>query len=174
MADGQMKAQWRSLFVAALAAIAVTVGCENSFSTLNAATLPAPMREFLPREVRIHPFTGARVFGEDGGIQGIDLRIETIDGFGDANKAFGTFRFELFRFAPDRADPKGDRIMMWNEDLTDPKTNRIHWDAMSRTYQFKLVWSQSIAIGQKFVLLATFEDPWGPRVFDQRTFMAGE
>jgi len=169
---------------AALLAGTTLLGCGNEaggvFGTPTTAPapgavkVPAPLEVLLPKAVRIHPFTGTRVFGEAGGIAGIDLRIEAIDGYGDASKAFGRFRFELFRHQPNNPDEKGARVAVWNVSLEDVKDNRSHWNSITRTYQFKLGWGDAIPIGRKFVLLAVFESRFTPRLFDQRVFVAGQ
>ena len=136
--------------------------------------VPPPLETLLPHAIRIHEFTGTRVFNEAGGISGIDVRIQAIDGFGDANKAFGQFRFELYRFDAAGPDHKGARMGVWVEDLTDPKKNRLHWNGITRTYQFKLAWDEAIPIGQKFVLTAVFQSPFSQRRFDTREFVSGQ
>ncbi len=138
------------------------------------AKVPPPIHLLLPKAIRIHPFTGTRVFGEAGGVTGIDVRIEAIDGYGDANKAFGRFRFELFRLKPDSRDPKGQRLAVWSVAADSPKTNRPHWDGITRTYQFKLAWGESIPVGQKFVLLAVFDSRFTDRFMDERVFVSGQ
>lgn len=178
-----------SLAVAALAATALA-GCGDvefpsaqgppasrpiaSRPAQEAVPVPAPLDLLLPRAIRIHPFTGTRVFGEAGGITGIDVRIEAIDGYGDANKAFGRFRFELFRHKPNSAEPKGERLAVWNVSAADHDQNRHHWNSITRTYQFKLAWDESIPIGRKFVLLAVFDSRFTPRLFDERVFVSGQ
>jgi hypothetical protein len=138
------------------------------------ARLPEPISLLLPKQIRIHPFTGTRVFSEDGGISGVDVRIEAIDGFGDATKAFGKFRFELYRFAPSRPDGRGDRLASWPADVDSPAANKRHWNGITRTYQFKLAWSEPVPIGKKFVLQAAFDSPYTGRLFDQRIFISGQ
>jgi len=136
--------------------------------------VPSPIDLLLPKSIRIHPFTGTRVFDQAGGVTGIDARIEAIDGYGDANKAFGQFRFELFRFKPNSRDPKGRRLAVWRVAADSPKNNRAHWDSITRTYQFKLAWDESIPVGQKFVLLAVFDSRFTDRLMDERVFVSGQ
>lgn len=136
--------------------------------------VPPPVNYMLPKTIRIHPFTGTRAFDEGGGIRGIDARVEALDYFGDATKAFGDFRFELYDYRINNPDPKGARRMVWEEKLNDPKANRVHWDDVSRSYQFKLEWSEGVPVGQKFVLVAIFSSPFTERRFAQRVFTSGE
>ena len=136
--------------------------------------VPAPLALLLPTKIRIHSFTGTREFSGAGGVKGIDVRIQATDSYGDASKAFGKFRFELYRYRPTRADHKGSRLGVWVVDVRDPKTNRRHWNNILRTYQFQLQWDQPIPVGRKFVLTACFESQYTPRLFDERIFTSGE
>ena len=135
--------------------------------------IPQPISLLLPKSVRVHPFTG-RTFDEAGGISGIDVRIEAIDAYGDATKAFGSFRFEMYRFMPNSLDPKGDMIATWDEDLLDPTKNLLHWDKTTRLYTFKLQWDQPVPVGRRLVLVATFDSPFTERLADQWEFVSGQ
>jgi hypothetical protein len=161
-----------------VAAAVLLAGCDNPSYTRAQVQIPKPINMLLPQQVRIHSFTGSRVFGAEGGVTGIDVRVEALDGFGDATKAFGRFRFELFHYQADSANPKGLRIAVWNSekdlDLTDVERNRQHWNSIFRTYQFKLGWTENIPIGKKFVLVTTFESPFTERLTDERVFVSGQ
>jgi len=128
----------------------------------------------LPAEVRLHPFTGTREFSEAGGLSGIEARVEAMDHFGDPNKAFGTFRFEVYRYRPHQADPKGRRLAPWTIDLTDPQMNMKHWDSLSRQYKFHLHWNEPIPVGQRFILRVVFSPVSGPRLFDEIELVSGQ
>ena len=134
--------------------------------------VPYPVSLLLPKEIRIHSFTGTKVF-EDGQ-KGIEVHVEARDSYGDPTKAFGDFRFELYVFRAQNPDPKGRLIASWSEPLLDPKVNALHWWNVSRTYVFKLQCDQPIAIGQQYVLLATFNSPYSDRKFAQRVITAGQ
>jgi hypothetical protein len=128
----------------------------------------------LPQKIRIHPFTGTRTFSQQGGIKGFDVRIEATDAFGDATKAIGSFRFELYSFKGDSADPKGQRLAVWNIDVGDFDSNRSYWNGITRTYQFKLGWDEPVPVGRKLVLVAVFQSPYTPRLMDEHLFVAGQ
>jgi hypothetical protein len=168
------------LLSAALAAAAAGLlhGCDPAGG---AATKPAdppavpePIDLLLPREIRLHPFTGTRTFSDAGGVTGIDVRVEALDAFGDATKAFGDFRFELYAFQPNSTDPKGDQLAIWPADVSDPEANRAHWNHINHTYQFKLKWTRPIPVGTRYVLRAVFQSPYTERLFDERVFVSGE
>ena len=136
-------------------------------------TIAAPIDLMLPEAIRVHPFTG-RTFAEAGGVTGVDVRIEAIDAFGDATKAFGDFRFEMYNFVPNSLDPKGKRIAVWDESILKPTDNLLHWDKITRMYIFKLQWDRPVPVGKRVVLAATFDSPFTPRLSDERQFVSGQ
>ncbi len=136
--------------------------------------VPEPLHLLLPETVRVHPFTGTRTFDEAGGVKGIDVRVEALDAYGDATKAFGTFRFALHRHRADSPDPRGARIATWEENLLEPEKNMLHWDSITRAYKFKLQWYRAIPVGSRFVLAVTFSSPFTERKFAERVFVSGE
>ena len=135
--------------------------------------VPAPLSLLLPHAVRIHPFTGTRTFHEKG-IKGIDVRIEVLDAYGDSTKAFGDFRFEAYAYQQRHVNRKGARMGAWQESLLDPKQNLVHWDRITRAYEFKLQWDRPIAVGDRFVLAVVFSSPYSQRLFHERVFVAGQ
>lgn len=159
---------------------AVLAGCNTAPPTAcgnpcpPSQPVPAPVCMLLPAKICIHPFTGTRTFGENGGLKGFDTRIEAIDAFGDATKAFGEFRFELYTYKYDAPDPKGVRLAIWTECILDAERNRQYWNGITRTYQFKLGWDEPIPIGQKMVLVVVFQSPFSERLIDQRVFVTGQ
>lgn len=136
--------------------------------------IPQPLSLSLPKAISIHPFTGTRVFDDEGHLRGIDVQIEVLDSFGDSTRAFGDFRFELYTYQPNRPDPKGMRVAVWNESLMTGDKSALHWDRIKRLHQFKLQWDRPIPVGQEFVLVAVFDSPWTPRLFNERVFVAGQ
>lgn len=137
-------------------------------------SIPEPIHLLLPASIRLHPFTGTRTFDESSGIRGVDVRIEAMDRLGDATKAFGEFRFEMYQFVPNSQNPKGDLIATWVEDVFPPRKNLLHWDKITRTYEFKLQWDKPIPVGKRFVLLATFNSPFTERMYAERVFVSGQ
>ena len=136
--------------------------------------VPHPLHLLLPKAISIHPFTGTRTFDQAGGIRGIDVRITALDAYGDATKAFGKFHFALHGYRPDSPDPKGPQIATWEEDLLAPEKNILHWDRITRTYEFKLQWYRAIEVGKKFLLVVNFSSPFTERKFADRVFVSGE
>ena len=142
--------------------------------TLPGRQIPSPINLLLPKSVRLHPFTGTRTFDAAGGVKGLEVRIEAFDASGDSTKAFGEFRFELYEFVANSANPKGRRLGVWSENILQPNRNQLHWDSITRTYLFKLQWYEPITVGQQFVLAAVFSSPFTDRLFTERVFVAGQ
>jgi len=136
--------------------------------------VPTPLHLLLPKAIRIHPFTGTRTFDEAGGVKGIDVRVEALDAYGDATKAFGKFQFALYQHKADSPSPRGAQVATWEEDLLSAEKNLVHWDSITRAYAFKLQWYKAIPVGQKFVLAIDFSSPFTPRRFAERVFISGQ
>lgn len=163
------KFRFASLAAAVLAA-GLAPGCTDRPAIRT--DVPYPVSLLLPKEIRIHSFTGTKVF--DDGAKGLEVHIEARDSYGDSTKAFGDFRFELHAFRAQNPDPKGKLIHTWTESLLDPKTNATHWWNVSRTYVFKLQSDQPIVSGRQYVLVAVYSSPYTERQFAQRVFTAGQ
>jgi len=136
--------------------------------------VPYPIRLLLPEEIQIDSFTGTRTFDKAGGIKGIHVRVKALDAYGDVTKAFGKFRFELYRLRTNSADRNGEALGRWNVDLSDPKVNIRHWDNIPPGYKFRLQWSRSIPVGEKFMLVTVFSSPFTERIFAERVFLSGQ
>ena len=89
----------------------------------------------------------------------IEAYVELNDQFGDALKALGQFRFELFEYRPAFSDPRGKRFAdkgLQLIDLTKVQTNQQHWDSITRSYHLN-VNLPAEAVGLKqLVLQVTF------------------
>ncbi len=168
-----------AMLTAAVGALFVVCGCEPGPSApgiqpAGDGQVPYPVSLLLPKEVRIHPFTGTRELDDADGIKGVEVRIEALDHYGDSTKAFGDFRFELYTHRPQTPDPKDERIAVWKVPLDEAQSNLIHWDNITRTYKFRLQWDSSIPVGDRFVLAVVFDSPFTQRLFDERVFIAGQ
>ena len=168
---------WRAALAVALLATTTAGGCgwlRGRFSKpARAEAVPEPVDLLLPRKIQFqHTFTGTRVFREEGGKEGFEIRLEALDADGDTTKAFGQFRFELYTFDPTCPQDRGKQLAIWPVDIEDPKANRRHWSRIARCYEFKLGWAHPIPIGQKFILRAVFQSRFTPRLFDEQVFVS--
>ena len=167
------------LVVSVVCTLGFFTGCDwvrwSSRGTSNTADrikIPPPINALLPQRIEVHPFTRIGVLSERGDIHGIDLCIRAVDSYGDATKAFGKFRFELYQFKPGSPDPKGALLAVWNENIETLKENRRYWDNISRTYRFKLAWDRETLPSEKFVIVVIFQSRYSDRLFAQRVISA--
>jgi len=138
--------------------------------------VPAPIDLMLPRSINFQGFTGGpRALDSAGQAKGIEVHVAAKDSFGHAAKAFGDFRFELYDFRSNAADPKGERLAVWEVTTFDARSNRDHWNEVHRMYEFRLGFDQAVPVGNKLVLVAVFSSPFtAERLFAQLVFVAGE
>lgn len=173
-----------TLLRAALAALSLAAGgCAEMKAWWDGQTrqpppaareLPPAVRRLLPVELKIHFFTKERVFDPAGGIRGIEAHVQLLDAAGDTTKAYGRFRFELYRHDPHRPRDRGALLAVWTEDLAAPEANQQHWDDFHRTYQFNLRWDKAIPVGEPCRLVAVYQSPYTERLFAETLLPAGE
>jgi hypothetical protein len=163
-----------ALFAAALGGCGSGWGLSRPQATTQ--PVPAPIELLLPRSINFQGFTGGpRALDPSGQAKGIEVHIAAKDAFGDATKAFGDFRFELYDFRKNSSDPKGERLASWEVSTVDQRSNRDHWNEVHRMYEFRLGWNQAVPVGNKLVLVAVYSSPFlGERLFAQHVFVAGE
>ena len=168
---------WPAVLAVALLAATTAGGCNwlrQRFSKpTSAERVPEPINLLLPQKIELQQdFTGPRVFREEGGKTGFEVRVKAFDAYGDATKAFGEFRFELYSFDPTRPQGRGRELAIWSLNVEDPKVNHTHWNRIFRCYEFKLGWGHPIPAGRKFILRAVFQSRFTPRLFDPQVFVA--
>jgi len=138
--------------------------------------VPEPINLLLPRRITIHPaFTGTgRLGGKADGPRGLEVRVKALDAYGDPVKAFGDFRFVLYTYRHLDQNPKGQKLVIWDERLLEPKKNQRHWDAISQSYKFFLQWDHEMPPGRRYLLEAFFASPFTDRFFDELVFTSGQ
>ena len=97
--------------------------------------------------------------GERGEGASIEAFVTLLDQFGDPIKAVGQFRFEIYRYQPAAADPRGRRFEgegMQLVDLSDTQINQQYWDAITHCYRMKLKLPPEAATPRQIVLQVTF------------------
>ena len=93
----------------------------------------------------------------------INLYVSLSDSFGSQIKSPGVFRFELYERVLPSAEPKGKRVVIWQDiDLTDPVRNNDHWRDFLRAYEFNL--SFEPGGNRSYILQATCLCPSGKRL----------
>lgn len=153
---------------------AATVGgCELISSKGGPATPPdqaATEWPFVPRVMRIHPFTSISQETPDQPPV-LEARVRLFDQHGDETKGVGEFLFELYAVVPRAtADSTSQKqLFVWTAPMTTLDQNRQHYDRVTRTYVFKLKMERPPAAGKRLKLLAHFTDPHGQRLADEIT-----
>lgn len=99
----------------------------------------------------------------------VEARMELTDQFGDTGKGVGDLTLELYAYSVLGLDRRGDRIDRWSFDLSTPERNIRAWDAITRTYVFKLpVPREAFKDAKHMVLVARLALPNGGMLTDQR------
>ncbi len=89
--------------------------------------------------------------------------VSLLDSFGSQIKSPGIFRFELYQRALRSAEPKGKRVVIWQDiDLTEPALNQEYWRDFLRAYEFDLPFE--LDVNQSYILQVTCQCPNGRRL----------
>jgi hypothetical protein len=127
--------------------------------------VPEWAQMFDPKSLVIGFFTQAKDFDGKGGPDGLAVRVQPIDQFGDPTKAVGAYRIEVFDYRQKSLEKRGDRLGHWFVSVLDAESNRKYYDPIDRAYVFPLLWDQPIGSGQAVVVQAIFYPPGG---FDEK------
>jgi hypothetical protein len=151
-----------SLFIFLLAATGCgqfsgrTSKADNDLNKLSAYS------RFAPDRINIMPLTE---FINTDNIRQISIKpyVSLLDSFGSQIKSPGIFRFELYQRALRSAEPKGKRVVIWQDiDLTEPALNHEYWRDFLRAYEFDLPFE--LDVNQSYILQATCLCPNGRRL----------
>lgn len=88
---------------------------------------------FRPSAMRIHPLSRLVMAGESSS-RLIEARLEFTDAWNDGCKALGEIQIDLH----DDDAPGLDPVQRWYVDLRELATNADHYEAVTRTYVFRL------------------------------------
>jgi hypothetical protein len=124
----------------------------NPQSTISGPQLPVG---YAPTRISILPLTelSRSVSGDQPAM--LNVYVCLLDGFGSQIKAPGIIRFELYRYVPRSAEPKGQRIAIWPDiNLKTPAENNKYWRDFLRAYEFRV--EAEIGRDETFVLEATW------------------
>ena len=117
---------------------------------------------FAPDRINIMPLTE---FINTDNIRQISIKpyVSLLDSFGSQIKSPGIFRFELYQRALRSAEPKGKRVVIWQDiDLTEPALNHEYWRDFLRAYEFDLPFE--LDVHQSYILQVTCLCPNGRRL----------
>ena len=131
---------------------------------------------FAPKSLVIGFFTRSRNFDDVPGDDGLEVRLQPLDQFGDPTKAVGSYRIEVFAYRTHTGEPRGGRLGHWFVSVLDAETNRRYYDPVDRTYVFPLVWDRPIEPGTPVIVQATYYPPGGftEKLFAQRLIRISE
>ena len=139
--------------------------------------MPAPewATMFAPRSLVIGFFTQSTNFDDVAGPDGLEVRLQPLDQFGDPTKAVGSYRIEVFEQRIRTGEPRGNRLGHWFVSVLDAKANRRYYDPVDRSYVFPLLWDHEIAAGTAVIVQATYYPPGGftEKLFAQRLIQIG-
>ncbi len=130
---------------------------------------------FAPASLIVGFFTRSKDFDGVPGDDGLEVRLQPLDQFGDPTKAVGSYRIEVFQYEPHSDDKRGVRLGHWFVGVTDVESNRKYYDPVDRSYVFPLLWETPIKAGTSVVVQATFYPPAGftEKLFAQRVIRIG-
>lgn len=138
---------------------------------------PAPewAMMFAPRSLVIGFFTRSKNFDNLPGDDGLDVRIQPLDTFGDPTKAVGAYRIEAFAYRIHSGEKRGERLGHWYVSVLDAESNRKYYDPVDRSYVFPLLWDKEIPVGTTVIVQATYYPPGGfqDKLFAQRVIKVG-
>lgn len=128
--------QWFSL---GLILCVVVLACEPKGKTrVQPTQLPPPQSDMWvlrPVRMRVYPLT-RYVHTPQQTI--LDAKIELFDEMGDSVKGVGQFRLELFVSEAAGDDAVGERLYQWDIPMQTLQDQRQCYDAITRTYRFRL------------------------------------
>jgi len=130
---------------------------------------------FAPQSLVIGFFTRSKDFDGDGNDDGLEVRLQPLDQFGDPTKAVGSYRIEVFQYRLRTNEKRGDRLGHWFVSALDAESNRKYYDPVDRSYVFPLLWETPIEGGTKVIVQATYYPPGGfqEKLFAQRVIKIG-
>jgi hypothetical protein len=136
---------------------------------------PAWALMFAPKSLVIGFFTESKDFSGAGTPEGIEVRVQPIDQFGDPTKAIGSYRIEVFEYHPRSGEKRGPRLGHWFVPVLDVESNRKYYVSVDRSYVFPLLWEKPIAKGTSVIVQATYYPPAGfqEKLFAQRVIKIG-
>lgn len=130
---------------------------------------------FAPAGLVIGFFTRSRDFDGQPGDDGLEIRLQPLDQFGDPTKAVGSYRIEVFQYRLRSNERKGARLGHWFISVLDAESNRKYYDPVDRSYVFPLLWETPLEAGTAVIIQATYYPPGGfqEKLFAQRVIKIG-
>ena len=130
---------------------------------------------FAPKNLVVGFFTRSKNFDTIPGDDGLEVRLQPLDQFGDPTKAIGSYRIEIFEYRLHSGEKRGKVLGHWFVKVLDEKSNRLYYDPVDRSYVFPLMWDAGIPPGTPVIVQATYYPPGGfeEKLFAQRVIKIG-
>ena len=161
--------------IASVIAVAAA-GCEIPDNPADPDATPARWRQdtigaacvFTPERIRIIGLTEIIPGAGPGDETVLSVYVDVFDAYDSHIKAPVRFRFELYEFVPRSSDPRGERLMISDIDLTDPDINNSHWRDYLRSYNFDCPMNFRPVPATTYIIEATCTTQEGKRLSDKR------
>ncbi len=131
--------------------------------------MPELTDAWMPRPVALRIYPATRFVRTDD-LATLDTRVELFDAMGDATKASGLARFELFD-GPTKANPlsgPAGKLYRWDIPLVTLEDQRTYYDSVTGTYAFPLKIDSLGSIKDTVFLRVTLNLPKGQRLIDEQ------
>ncbi len=137
--------------------------------------VPPWVTMLAPKSLVIGFFTQSKDFDGRPGDDGIEVRLQPIDQFGDPTKAVGAYRVEIFMYQYKTLEKRGRRLGHWFVSVLDAGSNRKYYDPIDRSYVFPLLWGEPLPPGLMVIVQATYYPPGGfeEKLIAQRVIRIG-
>jgi hypothetical protein len=153
------------LFLVTAAGCVQLPGRSGRYSEANNNTKVSAYSPFAPERIYIMPLTEF-INSDDVRKTSIKTYVSLLDSYGSQIKSPGVFRFELYQRALRSAEPKGKRLVIWQDiDLTEPAINNEYWRDFLRAYEFDLPFQ--LDVNQSYIFQVTCQCPNGRRLTDE-------
>ena len=137
--------------------------------------VPKWAQMFEPKSLTIGFFTQTKDFDQVPGDDGLEVRVQPLDQFGDPTKAVGSYRVEVFEYLFRTGEPKGRRLGHWFVPVLNAESNRKYYDAIDRSYVFPLLWASVVPPDIQIIVQVTYYPPGGfeEKIIAQRRLKTG-
>jgi hypothetical protein len=122
---------------------------------------PAAQSEgmFAPASIAIGFFTRSKDFDGQPGDDGLEVRVQPLDRFGDPTKATGSYRVEVFESRRLTTEKRGRQLGQWFIQVLDEAATRKYYDPLDRSYVFPLLWETPLEPGMEVIVQVTYGAP---------------
>ncbi len=151
---------YRLLPLLIVPALLALTGCFKGIDAASDSPL-GPAWQPQPMQVRVLPSTR---FVREADVPLLEARIELIDAMGDAVKASGTLRAELFTHASPSDDQGGARLYQWDLTLHTLADQQQFFDTISRGYLLRLKIDDPTVANRPTLLKIAFDPAHGDRL----------